>query len=444
MAKSNPSGCRLPPVIDLRLMRENPAAFQEGAARKHVDVDVGEAVELDAAARKQLAAIEELRAQRKTAGKEMANADAAGKEAILAAQSERKEEIQRREAEHRGVAEALQELLLRIPNPPLGCVPDGKTDEDNALVREMGDVPAADETPRDHVDLGAALGVLDIPRAAAVAGSRNYALLGDGALLERAILDLGFSSMLEIGFLPVNLPVLVRDSAMEGTGYFPGGEDQAYRVPQDGMSLAGTGEVPLTALYGGEIFDEMDLPIRLVTETSCYRREAGAAGRDTRGLYRVHQFRKVEQVVLGPADDAWSAEMLEEIVGNAERVMAALEVPWRVVDVCAGDLGAPPVRKLDIEAWMPSRGSYGETHSASAFHEYQARRLGLRYRDSSGKVRFCHTLNGTVVATPRTVIAVLECHQRPDGSVGIPGALHAAFGGRTVIEPGRAPAPADG
>jgi seryl-tRNA synthetase len=241
-------------------------------------------------------------------------------------------------------------------------------------------------------------------------------------------------SMVQRGFTALSVPTLGRSEIMVGTGYFPGGEEQAYRCDErDDLCLVGTAEVPVTALHMGEILKLEDLPLRYVALSSCYRREAGAAGRDTRGLYRVHQFQKVEQVVIDVADPARSIEHHHAIVENAESLLQSLELPYRVVNVCGGDLGSPQIQKFDIETWMPSRGGYGETHSASRFHDYQARRLDMRYRDAEGKVRHCHTLNNTVAASARLLLALLENHQRPDGTVQVPAPLRPYLGGRATI-----------
>jgi seryl-tRNA synthetase len=240
--------------------------------------------------------------------------------------------------------------------------------------------------------------------------------------------------MVERGFTPLSVPTLVRTDILVGTGYFPGGEDQAYRCDErDDLCLVGTAEVPVTALHMDEIFKLEELPRQYVAQSSCYRREAGAAGKDTCGLYRVHQFQKVEQVVIDIADDARSLEHHQSILKNSEDLLQALELPYRVVNVCGGDLGAPQIQKFDIETWMPSREGYGETHSASRFHEYQARRLNLRYRDAEGKVRFCHTLNNTVAASARILIALLENHQQADGTLVVPKPLSVYLGGRTLL-----------
>jgi seryl-tRNA synthetase len=240
--------------------------------------------------------------------------------------------------------------------------------------------------------------------------------------------------MIARGYKLVNVPVLVNESVMYGTGWFPVGRDQAYLVERDAQSLVGTAEVPVTALHADEILDEAELPKKYVATSTCFRREAGAAGKDTYGLYRIHYFDKVEQVIIGPDDERKSLEFHKEILANAEDVLKALKLPYRVVNVCTGDLGQGQVQKFDIETWMPSRNGYGETHSASRFHDFQARRLNMRYRDADGKVRFCHTLNNTVVASPRILIPILELYQNADGSVTVPEVLRPYMNGIEKIE----------
>jgi seryl-tRNA synthetase len=242
------------------------------------------------------------------------------------------------------------------------------------------------------------------------------------------------------GYVPMSVPVLMKDEAMTGTGFFPGSEDQTYRMEADQLNLAGTAEVPLTAYHMGEILKADELPLKFVAMSSCFRREAGAAGKDTYGLYRIHQFDKVEQVVICENSVEVSNKFHEEILANAEGVMAALELPYRVVNVCTGDLGRGQVKKYDIEAWMPSRKNYCETHSASKFYEFQARRMNLRYKDDKSKIenrkskiQFCHTLNNTVVASPRILIPILELYQNADGSVTIPKVLRSYMGGKEAI-----------
>jgi seryl-tRNA synthetase len=322
-----------------------------------------------------------------------------------------------------------------VPNVPAAEVPEGRDDTENVELRRVGAVPGRGFPLLDHVELGRRLGILDIERGVRLSGARFYFLRGAGALLHRAVLAFALDHMVKKGFEPMEVPVLVRDPAMVGTAYFPGGEEQAYRLERDELNLVGTAEVPLTSFRAGEILQLSELPLRLVAQSHCFRREAGAAGKDTKGLYRIHQFQKVEQVVILPADEQASREWHEAIVRNAEEVLAALELPYRVVNVCGGDLGQPQVQKFDIETWMPSRGAYGETHSASRFHDFQARRLDLRYRDAGGELRFCHTLNNTVIASPRILIPILELYQQQDGSVLVPRALRPWMGGLEVIEP---------
>ena len=314
-------------------------------------------------------------------------------------------------------------------------MPVGKDDTQNVELRTFGQPRKFEFTPKDHVRLGTDLGIIDIERGVKLAGSRNYVLRGDGALLHQAVLRLAQDRMVERGFEPMTVPVLVKEDVMYGTGYFPIGRDQAYLCERDEKSLVGTAEVPLTAYHTGEILKESELPIKLCATSTCFRREAGAGGKDTYGLFRIHVFDKVEQVIICRDDVDESKRFHAEILQNAEDVMQALGLPYRVVNVCTGDLGVGQVRKFDIETWMPSRGQYSETHSASRFHEFQARRLMLRYRDGAKKVRYCHTLNNTVIASPRVLIPILEVYQNADGTVTIPEALRPYMSGRERIEP---------
>ena len=324
---------------------------------------------------------------------------------------------------------------MRCPNLPEGGLADGADETENVEIRRWGQVPEFDFEAKDHVELGKNLDIIDIERGVKLAGTRSYFLKGDGALLELAVLRFGLDYMVnECGFVAMIPPVLVRDEAMVGTAWFPGGEDQAYRMERDELNLAGTAEVPLTAYHSGEILAEDDLPLKYVAWSPCYRREAGTYGKDTHGLYRIHQFQKIEQVIVCKNDEQESVEHHQRILANSEAVVQALGLAYRVVNVCAGDLGRGQVQKFDIECWMPSRKNYGETHSASRFGEFQARRLNLRYRGADKKTHFCHTLNNTVVASPRILISILECNQNADGSVTIPQVLRPYMNGRDKIE----------
>ena len=416
-------------MLDLKWVRENPEIVQDAARRKRIQVDVGALIDADAQHRALLAQVEQMRADLKASSKALGKLAPEEREVALAGQKEKKGNLKQLESEEGVLREKVQELALLLPMPPADDVPDGKDDLENLEIRNSGSVPELGFEPKSHVELGEYLGIVDIPRGVRIAGTRNYLLMGDGARLEQAVLQLSIDHMAKRGFELVSVPTLVKNEAMVGTGYFPGGEEQAYLCERDSLCLVGTSEVSLTSIHAGETLKASDLPLRRIAVSPCYRREAGTYGKDTKGLYRVHQFWKVEQVVIGPADEAWSREEHERMLGHATDLMDLLALPYRVVNVCTGDLGQGQVQKFDIETWMPSRGGYGETHSASRFHDFQSRRLNLRYRpEGVGKPQFCHTLNNTVVASPRVLIALLENYQQEDGSVLVPEALQPYMG----------------
>ena len=423
-------------MLDIRFIREQPDVVQAGARKKHIDVDVRELLEVDEQRRRLLGRVEELKAQRNRMSKEIAALEGEPRQAAIAAMKEVAAESRGLEGSLRDAQAAYEALMLRVPNVPADEVPEGETDADNVVVKTWGELPQFDFTPLDHVELGERLDIIDIPRAVKLAGARTYFLKNAGALLEQAVLQFALHHMVRKGFAPFLVPHLVKDDPMVGTAYFPVGREQTYRLPEDGLNLIGTAEVPLTAYHAGEILTEGDLPSYSVGLSSCYRREAGTYGKDTRGLFRIHQFQKVEQVVLCANDAAESARQHAHILANAEEILQALGLPYRVVVVCGGDLGVPQVMKYDIETWMPGRQAYSETHSASKFHDFQARRLNLRYRAADGALRFVHTLNNTVIASPRILIPLLEVHQRADGSVAVPEALQPFMGGMAVIDGG--------
>ena len=424
-------------MLNINILRENPDLVKAGGRKKHIPCDeaVDRILELDEKRKKLLFESEELRAAQKKVGKEIATLEGDEKQAMIAEMGEIAGRIKAYEKELGPLEEELESQMLLVPNIPAPEVPDGKTDEDNVLVREWGEVPQFDFPIKDHLEIGEELDLIDMKGAAKLAGSRTYILKNEGALLELAVLQFTLNHLVEKGFSPMLVPTLVRREPMVGTAYFPGGEEQAYACERDRKYLIGTSEVPVTAYHSGEILAEADLPRLYAGYSTCYRREAGAAGRDTRGLYRIHQFNKVEQVVVCRNDDEESLRFHEFILANAEEVVQALELPYRVVNVCGGDLGQPQIQKFDIETWMPSRESYGETHSASRFHDFQSRRLDLRYRDEAGKVHFCHTLNNTAIASPRILISILEINQEADGRIRIPGVLQSYMGGREYIGP---------
>ncbi len=424
-------------MLDLKLLRENPDAVRAGAMKKRLPdraAAVDRALQIDGELRLLNPKLDVLRNEQKNASRDIGKLAPAEREAVLGKQKERKAELAGLEEREKQLRADLDQQLSLIPNVPDADVPEGKDDTENVEVRRVGTVRTFEFKPRAHFEIGEAQGWLDFERASKMAGSRNYFLFGDLALLHDAVLRYAVELLVGRGFTAVDPPLMVRDPAMFGTGFFPGGEEQTYRAEKDGLNLIGTSEVPVTSLHSGEMLAEGDLPKKYVARSACFRREAGTYGKDTRGLYRVHQFHKVEQVIVDVADKARSIEHHHAIVKNAEDMLTAFELPYRVVAVCGGDLGVPQAMKYDIETWMPSRNAYSETHSASRFYDYQARRLDIRYRPKDGgKPLVCHTLNNTVVASPRILIPLLENHQQADGTVRIPPALQPYLGGRAVI-----------
>ncbi len=412
-------------MLDPKWVREHPDEVKEAGRKKHMPCAeaVDQFLQVDEALRALLPEVEGLRARQKILGREMGKASPEGRESLLQEQKEAKKRIQELGVKERELKKERERLLLLMPNIPAPEVPEGADDSENIVLRHVGEIRDFGFSPKDHITLGEKLGILDFKHAAELAGTRNYFLKGKAVLLEEAVLRLALDHLVKKGFEPMAVPLLVRDHAMVGTGYFPGGEEQAYRCEKDELTLIGTGEVPLTSFHQGEILPLKDLPIRMVARSVCFRREAGAYGKDTKGLYRVHQFQKVEQVILDIADPELSIQRHLEITTNSEELLQAMGLPYRVVNVCGGDLGQPQIQKFDIETWMPSRGGYGETHSASRFHDFQTRRLKIRYKDAEGKTQYCYSLNNTVIASPRILIAILENYQEEDGSITIPEVL---------------------
>jgi seryl-tRNA synthetase len=420
-------------MLDIAFIREFPELVKAGAKKKHMQVDVDRLLEVDRQRRALITEIEQWRAERNRKSKTVSGLPPSEREALLAETRAITEQLKHHEAALAPLEEDFERLMLQVPNVPAPDVPEGLTEADNVEIRRWGELPTFSFTPRDHVELGETLDLIDIKRAVRIAGTRTYYLKNEAVLLELAVLRFTLDHMTRKGFTPMLVPHLVKDEAMIGTAYFPGGEEQAYRIEKDAVNLIGTSEVPLTAYHYDEILSETELPKRYVGMSTCYRREAGTYGRDTRGIYRIHQFHKVEQVIICVADEQVSIAEHERIVRNAEEVLQALQLPYRVVNVCGGDLGAPQVKKYDIETWMPSRNTYGETHSASRCYDFQARRLKLRYRDRQGKMHYAHTLNNTVIASPRILIPLLEIYQQEDNSVIVPEVLRPYMGGMERI-----------
>ncbi len=422
-------------MIDIKLIRENPHLFKDGAKAKRFEVDIDRLLAIDAALLDNKKKLQEIATEKNRLGKEIPRLSPEAKKKVLETLSRLKEQENILNEQIKQLQPEFEELMSQVPQPPAPEVPYGEDDTQNVELRKWGTIREFDFEPKDHIQLGLALDIIDMERGVKLAGTRNYFLKGDGALLHWAVLRFAMNHMVSKGYTPMVVPLLMRDEAMRGTGYFPGAEEQTYQMERDGLNLAGTAEVPLTAYYMGEILAERQLPVKFVGLSTCFRREAGAAGKDTYGLYRIHQFDKVEQVIIGENDEEKSKTYHQEILANSEAVLQAMNLPYRVVNVCTGDLGRGQVQKYDIETWMPSRHSYGETHSASRFYEFQARRMNLRYKTEDGKNVFCHTLNNTVIASPRVLIPILELYQNADGTVTIPAVLRPYMGGKERIEP---------
>ncbi len=427
-------------MIDIKLIRENPDAVKKAVRDKGMDVDIDRVLAVDARRRELTAQFDALRHEQKQAGERIAKAPKEQKAALSKEMGQIKARLKALEEQRAAVEAELRELMLLVPQLPHPDAPVGPDESGNVEVRRVGEPRRKADFGfefKDHVELGTTLGLFDLERGVKLAGSRNYVLTGAGAMLHEAVLRLAWEMMIERGFTPLTVPVLVTEQLMVGTGFFPLHREEVYLVERDEKCLVGTAEVPVTGLHGDEILDLADLPRKYVARSTCFRREAGAAGRDTRGLYRIHYFDKLEEVVICRADPGESARWHEAILQNAEDLLAALELPYRVVEVCTGDMGQSKVRQFDVETWMPSREMYSETHSASRYHDFQARRLRIRYRDENGRVQVCHTLNSTVVASPRILIPLLETNQNADGSVTIPKSLRPYMGGMERIEAAR-------
>jgi seryl-tRNA synthetase len=421
-------------MLDIKQIRENPERFEKAAKDKGFDVDIKQFCQLDQLLRDAKTKLQDIATEKNRIGKSIPKLSGDEKQAALSQLAKLKQDESAYEDKVTEIQPKIDELMLLVPQPTDDDVPLGKDDTENVEIKRVGQVRQFDFEPKDHVQLGLSLGIMDIERGVKLAGKRNYFLKGDGALLHWAVLRFAIDVMVARGYSPMSVPLLMKDEAMRGTGYYPGSEEQTYRMEKDELNLAGTAEVPLTAYRMGEIVDAEELPLKYVALSSCFRREAGAAGKDTYGLYRIHQFDKVEQVVICKNSVEESNKFHEEILANAEAVMQALELPYRVVVVCTGDLGRGQAKKYDIEAWMPSRGNYCETHSASKFYEFQARRMNLRYKDAATKKNlFCHTLNNTVIASPRILIPILELYQNSDGSITIPKVIRPYMAGKEKI-----------
>lgn len=422
-------------MLDIAFIRNNPEVIKEGIRKKRMTFDVDELLAVDEHLRRLRSEVENLRAERNRLSKEIPQLQGQQKDQAVSQVKALKDNLNTKEPQLREMEERFERLMLLVPNPPLPEVPEGESDDDNVEVRSFGEPPRFDFPPKDHLELAELLDIVDMPRAVKFAGARMYCLKNEGALLEFALFRFALEVLVNNGFQPMIVPQLVRREAMVGTGFFPLGEEDTFFIEKDQLYLIGTSEVPLVAYHADEILDEKELPKHYCGYSSCFRREAGSYGRDTRGFYRLHQFNKVEQVSICMNDPEVSMAEHRLLLGNAEQIMQALGLPHRVALACGAEIGQGQVLKHEIETWMPSRGKYSETHSCSSLHEFQARRLKIRWRSKDGKTRFCHTLNNTALASPRILIPILENFQNEDGSVTIPQVLRPYMQGMTRIEP---------
>ncbi len=420
-------------MLDRRFIRENPAAVQAAVRVKGIDLDVDELLGLDQASRELRREVDDANTRRRSFAKEFAQADEATRERLRAEHDEQDEHLQKVSAELAVVNERLQALLLLTPMIPWEGAPVGPDDSANVTIRTWGTKPVFDFEPKDHVELLESRGWAEFSRARKVAGERAYALTGDMVLLERALLSYALDHLIERGSTVISVPAMVREEPLIGTGQFPAHREETYAITADSLYLAGTAEVALVGLHAGEILDARALPIRYAGISPCFRREAGSAGRDVRGLLRVHQFEKVEQFVICAADDDESDRWHFELLGAAEHLLQGLGMHYEVVECATGDMGAGKYRMNDINTWFPSLGRFRETHSCSSLHDWQARRANVRYRDADGTVRFAYTLNNTAIATPRLLAALVENYQTAEQKVRVPEVLRPYLGGRAEL-----------
>ncbi len=418
-------------MLDIKFIRENKDLVAEAAKKKKVDFDVEALVALDDERLEALHAFESLRAEQNKMSDTIASTSDAGARAEMIEKMKGvKTDLQAKEEALKEIMPKWQALMLHVPNIPDISVPDGASDEDNVEKHVWGEIPQFSFEPKDHIELMELHDMVDFERGAKVSGFRGYFLKNDGARLEMALWSLFLDRLTKKGFSPMVVPSLVNRETLFGTGYLPQGEEDLYKT-QDGDYLAGTGEVAAMAYFSGEIIDKSKLPIKMVAFSPCFRREAGSHGKDVKGLYRVHEFFKLEQIILCEASHEQSVKFHEEIRENVEEILQELKLPYHVVVNCGGDLGLGQVKKYDIEVWSPSAKKYRETHSASYFHDFQSRRLNIRYKDED-KTRYVHSLNNTLVATPRILIQLIENYQQADGSIRIPDAL-VPYMGKDII-----------
>jgi seryl-tRNA synthetase len=422
-------------MLDIQFIRQNVAALRDAIKNKGFDLDLDELLAADRERRETTTALEQKRARKNELSALIPKASKEERPRLVEEAKAVRGDVEVLEPKLAEVQRRYGELMIRVPSVPRPEVPVGRGEADNVEVRRVGEPRKFDFAPRDHVDLMTALGIVEWDGPRRFAGARSYALVGDGALLELAVLRLAVDTLVEKGMKLVAPPVLVKERAMTGTGFFPLGREEAYSIPADELYLVGTSEVPLVSMHCDDTLDGARLPLKYAGISPCFRREAGAHGKDTRGLYRVHQFTKVEQVVFCVPDEGVAEQMHHQLLGNAEAILAKLEIPYRVALACTGEIGLGQTRKHEVESWMPGRNAYSETHSCSTLGDFQTRRSNIRARMPDGSLVYPFSLNNTAVASPRILIPLLENHQNADGSVSLPKALHPYMLGRDTLRP---------
>ena len=420
-------------MLDIKFIRQNPNKVKEGCKAKQVKVDIDLLLEVDKKLRETLPALEDMRAQKNKANKEIQRAkDKKEKDKIILKMRELDQNSDRLTKTLKSLSEEFKDLMYQIPNLPQDDVPVGKDERENVVLKEVGEKPKFDFKAKDYLEIGEKLDLIDVKRAAKISGTRFGFLKREAVLLEFALINLAIEKLTEEGFTPIIPPVMIKPEMAQGMGYLEQtGDEEAYFFPKDSLYLVGTSEQSLGTMHAGEVFKVETLPRRYVGFSTCFRRESGSYGKDTKGIFRVHQFDKVEMFSFSQPQK--SKEEHQFLLSMEEKLMQQLSIPYRVTKMCTGDLGRPAAAKYDIEAWLPGEGRYRETHSTSNCTDFQARRLNIRYREKSGKLNFVHTLNGTAFAIGRMLIATIENYQEKDGSIKIPEVLQKYLGGKSKI-----------
>ena len=419
-------------MLDIKFIRDNLELCKNAAKNKNRVVEWEKLLQLDDRRRELIRQVETLRAERNEISSQSA-VSAKGRSAFGGRSSqlrgkEIKGELKKLEEELRTVEQEFTQLMYTVPNVPDKSVPVGKDSTGNVEIKKWGEPTKFSFKPKDHIQLAKELDLIDFERGVKVGGYRAYFLKNEAALLEMAILMYAYQKLVKKGYIPLIAPSILNEFTLFGIGQFPWGREEVYHLEKDDKYLAGTAEQPVTAYFANEILNEKDLPKKFVAFSPCFRREAGSYGKDTKGAYRVHQFNKIEQVIISTNDMSKSFELHEELLQNSEEILQDLKLPYRVLLMCTGDMGEPQVKKYDVETWMPSRVAYGETMSNSVMGDFQTRRLKIRYRTKDGQTLFCHSLNNTAIASPRILIPILENYQNSDGSVTIPEVLRLYLG----------------